>query len=198
MKLLLYCTKSKPYLYKSTSYKKYYAINEKSIFNRQMFNGKIVAECDYEVHKIIHTDITDDDFSYGYYNDGKNVRICKDSCLTKDEIFDYLYNGYVDNGYAIHIKNLHVFDESKELSDYYTFDSEQHININYCKPMTKAPQNMRYCWEFFQERYILASKCFRYFAKNVLISVKPEWLCKILNGEKTIEVRKKVLKEMLK
>ena len=32
----------------------------------------------------------------------------------------------------------------------------------------------------------------------VLISIQPQWLCKILNGEKTIEVRKKVLKEMLK
>lgn len=31
----------------------------------------------------------------------------------------------------------------------------------------------------------------------ILISIRPEWLCKILNGEKTIEVRKKVLKEML-
>ena len=33
---------------------------------------------------------------------------------------------------------------------------------------------------------------------DILISIRPEWLCKILNGEKTIEVRKKVLKEMLK
>ena len=32
---------------------------------------------------------------------------------------------------------------------------------------------------------------------NILISITPEWLCKILNGEKTIEVRKKVLKRML-
>ena len=32
----------------------------------------------------------------------------------------------------------------------------------------------------------------------ILISIRPEWLCKILNGEKTVEIRKKVLKEMLK
>lgn len=31
----------------------------------------------------------------------------------------------------------------------------------------------------------------------ILISIHPEWLCKILNGEETIEIRKKVLKEML-
>lgn len=48
----------------------------------------------------------------------------------------------------------------------------------------KAPQNMMYCYGVNGKRY-------------VLISIKPEWLCKILNREKTIEVRKKVLKEML-
>jgi hypothetical protein len=37
-----------------------------------------------------------------------------------------------------------------------------------------------------------------YSEKYILISIKPEWLCKILNKEKTIEVRRKVLKEMLK
>ncbi len=30
----------------------------------------------------------------------------------------------------------------------------------------------------------------------VLISIRPQWLCKILNGEKSIEVRRKVLKGM--
>lgn len=49
----------------------------------------------------------------------------------------------------------------------------------------KAPQNMmRVIDAYGDDEYIL-------------ISVRPEWLCKILNGEKTIEVRKKVLKEML-
>ena len=31
--------------------------------------------------------------------------------------------------------------------------------------------------------------------KSILLSIKPEWLCKILNGEKTIEVRKKFPKD---
>ena len=50
-----------------------------------------------------------------------------------------------------------------------------------------APQNMMYSW-------LWNNKWDRY----VLISIRPEWLCKILNGEKTIEVRKKILKEMMK
>ena len=188
MKLLLYCTKSKPYLYKGISTgNKYYTINEKSIFTeKDKFNGKIVGECDYEVHKIIHTDITDDDFSYGYYNDGKNVRICTDSCLTKDEIFDYLYDGYVDNGYAICIKNLNIFDEPKELSDYEQYKYEKR---NGCyvfagsRTLENAPKNMCYVYDN-------GYKC-------VLISIHPELLCKKLNGECTIIVKKTILKGML-
>ena len=31
--------------------------------------------------------------------------------------------------------------------------------------------------------------------KSILMSIKPEWVCKILNGEKTIEIRKKFPKD---
>ena len=51
-------------------------------------------------------------------------------------------------------------------------------------PIKSAPQNMMKVKRVLQE-------------DAILISIRPEWLCKILNGEKTIEVRKKVLKDML-
>lgn len=66
-------------------------------------------------------------------------------------------------GYALHIKNLKTFD-SKPLTDY---------GVN------KAPQNMMRVYKDGQT--------------YILISVRPEWLCKILNRKKTIEVRRKVL-----
>ena len=50
------------------------------------------------------------------------------------------------------------------------------------RALVKAPQNMCNAYDVYKNHYIL-------------ISIRPEWLCKILNGEKTIEVRKKVLKE---
>jgi hypothetical protein len=53
----------------------------------------------------------------------------------------------------------------------------------------RAPQNMQYVYDVNSDNPN---------EKKVLISIRPEWLCKILNGEKTIEVRRKVLKEMLK
>lgn len=71
------------------------------------------------------------------------------------------------NGYALHISNLNVFDKPKGLYEY---------------GVRKAPQNM--CRVYKDNHFY------------VLISIRPEWLCKILNGEKTVEVRKQVLKKM--
>lgn len=101
------------------------------------------------------------------------IKVCDDACLTLDEIDNYLKG---QNGYVIHIKNLNIFDKPRELSEY----------VNYWdKPIKKAPQNMMYAYgRNTGDKYIL-------------ISIKAEWLCKILNGEKTMEVRKKVLKEMI-
>ena len=61
------------------------------------------------------------------------------------------------------------------------------IKLNYYEltRVFKAPQNMMLVRDMEDHKY------------KILISIRPEWLCKILNGEKTIEVRKKVLKEML-
>ena len=209
MKLLLYCTKAKPYLFESINEKGKYMLENDEWFKE--LNGKIVAECDFEVEEIYNFfDEIDGDFEYWTKNLSEED-LLKRSCTTKYEILDYINNLI---GYAIHIKNLHIFDKPRELSDCkHTF---VHCN-NYCdnnfiksfckdvcshnmdgerlnvwcdrddkfgESLSKAPQNMM-CCSLDEER-------------KVLISIKPEWLCKILNGEKTIEVRKKVLKEMLK
>ncbi len=103
------------------------------------------------------------------------------------ELDDYL--GCEDNGYAIHIKNLKIFDEPKELSNYFT--RAKKMNTLYgsswvCESIDKAPQNMMYAQDENQNK------------QYILISIRPQWLCKILNKEKTIEIRKKVLKGMIK
>ena len=194
-KLLLYCTKAKPYLFENVEClkdicNKYYTYNNNKYLEDKTLNGKIVAECDFEVENLR---IVDDDPLGTYWYETKTLsenEILEKSCLTSDELYEYL--GEDNEGYAIHIKNLHIFDKPRELSDYYKIDSSITLRevINRTKPVyipiNKAPQNMMYCHgKKIGERYIL-------------ISIKPEWLCKILNGEKTIEVRKKVLKEMLK
>lgn len=147
-----------------------------------------------------------------------NCELIKKSCLSFDELGKYVCpkNG-IDNFYAIHISNLKIFDKPKEVRGYkgecinkkwsycpscevgYEYISEDEaefyraygtcstewVCLNWLK---KAPQNMCYCYD--QERK----------TQYVLISIRPEWVAKILTGKKTIEVRKKVvnaLKELV-
>ena len=182
-RLLLYCTKAKPYLYKTddTMIEKmngdYHTQLNEAVLTENL-NGKIVAECDFEVEKIMPIDISEDDYNYGLYS-GKNL--LKYSCLDNDDICEYLkdYDGetILKSGYAIHIKNLNVFDEPREVNKLWQFK-------RYNTHIKNAPQNMMECYDIDGEY-------------KILISIKPESLCKILNEKKTIEVRKKVLKEML-
>ena len=190
LKLLLYCEKAKPYLYKTddTMIEKmdgdYHTQLNKAVLNDNCLNGKIVAVCDYEVEEIFEELYGDIDWQHDYLpttNTMSIVNLERESCLSREELYDYC------NGYAIHIKNLHIFDEPKELSDYFT--NEKKINTldgcNWvCESIDRAPQNMMYAYDSGGNKYIL-------------ISIKSQWLRKILNGEKTIEIRKKVLKEML-
>lgn len=169
MKLLLYCTKSKPYLIgrKNDSY-----YLDKGGKDRDFIhNGKIVAECDYEI-EVIKYNNNNYYFEYKYAFDS-----LRESCLGFTELDNYLK---CKDGYAIHIKNLHIFDRPMELNE---FDKSH----DYLKPINKAPQNMMYAYG-----------CIQLNERFVLISIRPEWLCKILNGEKTIEIRKKVLKGMVR
>jgi len=188
IKALLYCTKAKPYLVERLPFneKKFYQCRKKNDY--YSLNGKIVAECDYEVEEI--TTFEDYTGCEIYYETNRvdYERLLQKSCLDNQQLDDYLYG---DKGYAIHIKNLHIFDEPKELSDYMNGRFEE-WDYRDLYELEKAPQNMQYVSSFYSDEID------RWGDTYILISIKPEWLCKILNGEKTIEVRKKVLKEMLK
>lgn len=177
MKLLLYCCKAKPYLYKTEKpmiekkFRDYHIQLNKAVLNDNCLNGKIVAECDFEVENL--------QIVYGKGWETKTIKgtekIEKLTCLSREKLYQYCKG----KGYAIHIKNLHIFDEPKELRNY-----KGNSKGNFFKIIEKAPQNMQ---------IVLNEK----LEDCILISIHPEGLCKILNGEKTIEVRKKVLKEML-
>lgn len=167
----------------------------------ESLNGKIVAESDYEVEKIFPINETEDDYDYGLLS-GKDL--LKGSCLSTEDIFNYLQdqNSGTDElfkkGYAISIKDLHIFDEPKELHKFMPICTKKKCNgckyfggqhqwdivCNHPRLLSKAPQNM--C-------YVVDEKGNRY----VIIPVHSERLAMILNGTKTIEVKKKVLKEML-
>lgn len=177
MKVLLYCTKAKPFLFEVTENDNQVLYVTTRLGNadnwrinhKKILNGRIVAMCDIETEEIKLSEYP--------YSDDCSITLLDTDTLTNDELlyesclYDYELDDYLigQKGYALHIKNLKIFDKPKELYEYNTI---------------KAPQNMMRVYDANRNKYIL-------------ISVQSEWLCKILNGEKTIEVRKKVLKEML-
>ena len=196
MKLLLYCTKAKPYLFKNPTnirnqfIRDYWYANklDEKPFDEDILNGKILAECDFEVEEIRKANYD----CILFTNTLDTEKLINKSCIDYFKLEEYLKPNWdkeddlqnLDTvGYAIHIKNLQIFDKPRELYDCLIHPK---IEPKYygCEHLSKAPQNMMYV-ELDDIRHIL-------------ISIKPEWLCKILNGEKTIEIRKKVLKEMIK
>lgn len=183
IKLLLYCTKSKPYLAKVWKYQ-YELMSFKEIVEQDALNGKIVAECDFEVEEIKWNTIDwVDNFLTTKSMSEKELQTR--SCVNGRDLREYFgicYDSIIDSvvGYAIHIKNLNIFVKPRELFNY---SGKIKQNVIHC--IEKAPQNMMYCYgNNTGEKY-------------VLISIRPKWISKILNGEKTIEVRKKILKEMI-
>lgn len=192
IRLLLYCTKQPLFLVRNECDGYFYTMDKGTLNdykNVETYNGKVVAECDFEIEKINYSDFFN---CYVTWKLGQQ-ELLGASCLSIKQIKEYLgKENTIDGnwcGYAIHIKNLNVFDMPKDLSDYGKYDFENANPYvawrdNYYS-IEKAPQNMMYATDLKTgENYIL-------------ISIRPEWLVKILNGEKTVEVRKKVLKEMI-
>ena len=168
MKLLLYCTKGKE-LWGDGTGETWNGIAEDEdldlVFELNptltRLNGKIVAQCNCE-----KVDLICPDFNYldASCKDGKGFILYK-ACLTRKDLVDYGKGKYL---YALHLSNLEVFDNPKELRYY---------------GVKKAPQNMMKVFDDKGNEY-------------VLISIRPEHLANILNGKKTIEVRKRILKSM--
>ena len=197
MKVLLYCTKGKPYLYhigvekwwyNEGCYEPFdyregfeifdelkkenrYKYGDKDVQIGALLNGKIVAEC--EIDKVEGFDIT-----YPvYFSEVKDEleHITKGSCLSLMNLHHYLGT---KKGYALHLSNVKVLDKPLSFDkDYIYKDYKSNALI------TKAPQNMCNVYDRFGNHY-------------VLISIQPQHLVNILNGKKTIEIRKQILNVM--
>lgn len=207
MRAYIYCTKAKPYLYKTkdTTYPAYpigyhtdmdLKLKLSNTNELAYLNGKIVA-C-FDLNKVEKMGL---DSNNGLvFNCGFN----EESQLSLEEIVNYVGDNYY---YAWHIDNLQVFDKPMELSEFthpfvlcnnycdnnfkksfckdicsHNRDRER-LNVwcdrdeKWMQPFTKAPQSWCYVRDIDEELCII-------------ISIKPQWVEKILNGKKTIEVRK--------
>lgn len=216
MKILLYCTKGKFNLYmpyehdcfENDEASRFYLSDEPVLDVDFKLNGKIVGTCvcdnveqflmeyhnDDSVLQDIFRFIPYDDTSGIHEYDGKpfeSIRICgnddlksiadcellKKSCLSFDELGKYVCRDLsIDSFFALYLSNIIVFDRLKKLKDFKT----EYDNV----AIKRAPQNMMYAYDSIGNKYIL-------------ISIRPEYLVRILNGEKTIEIRKCILKDLL-
>ena len=95
--------------------------------------GKVVAK--FTLNKITPT--------YHFYEE----EICSLSCLSDDELFNYLGHG---DGYAWHIDNIVIFDKPKELSEFNHWTDKKiqwysvGEKVKVTMSLTNAPQN--YCY----------------------------------------------------
>lgn len=171
MRLLLYCTKQKPYLEKISNpkgdEKHFFLLDNHDAFHRES-NGYVVGECEIENIQKIGLFFCDDVLEFE-----------KKSCMTMKEVVEY--TGGFNKGYALYLKNVKIYN-SKYKINYFGLD--------------KAPQNM--CYKKYPVPYNNELGGWEVSEDEIIISVKPEWLCKILNGQKTIEIRKQILNSMKK
>ena len=192
MKLLFYCPSVKPYLLCEPGIDKDKPCRilrkdiDETIYNcarEQAVNGKIVAECDFktEVVDTVRSWYSTEDYEEVY----ETGTLCYDALLREcgmdnQELDDYLYG---EPGYVVHIKNINIFNHPRELSDYeYTRRVKGEPTLR--AVLFESPRGMK---------KIIANG-----TDAILISVRPEELCRILNGEQTVIIKKRVLKEMKK
>ena len=176
MKVLFYCTSIK-----KLNLNEYVKLHKETNGWIDEWKQKIV--CEVEIDKVEEIVATKWDVGCGCaYYQFKTKDLLQKSCLRYIDLNDYLDR---NNGYALHLSNVKVFDKPKNVFEYdvkpkpfKTFDGYYITNITYS--CTKAPQNMCNVYDNQGNHY-------------VLISINPQHLCNILNGEKTIEVRKKIL-----
>lgn len=189
VKCLLYVCKEKPLLEYSplNCYPYNYGLFDQQEELEDPLNGKVVGEFDYEVEHVFYLFYSFPFEDSGEYTTGKDTRVEKESCLSEEEIYEYFTNNGEnedkDYGYGIHINNLNIFEKPKELIEYCKMVNQEF------KTLYKAPQNMMVVYDLNHE----SGKVVKY----ILISVKSKYACDILNKIKTLELRKKVLKEML-
>lgn len=136
--------------------------------NADALNGKVVAISDYDVEKIYFT----------------GVQYVTKTLLERElkERSRQSLDGQPK--YAIHIRDLYIFKMNVKLDELLKCPKPTSLWIE------KEPRNMTICYSgFASERINIYEKC-------VLIPVKPEQLASILNGTKTTELRKRILKDM--
>jgi len=140
----LYCTKAKPKLYRlpTNNKKEWYLANKLPdgwVVNSNSFNGKVVARFWYDEYEEFNSSLG-------------NPRLYIAGCVQDEEICQMFRGGMA---YAWSIKKLEIFDNPKEINEFYHYKLKLIDCGIDCPPyydevkvqMTKAPQSWCYCEE---------------------------------------------------
>ena len=168
MKVLFYCT-----CIKKLNLNEYVKLHKETNGWIDKWNQKIVCECEIDKVEEIRM-LQDNNMTYETKTLTEEQLLIK-SCLEGYQLGNYL--GYLyenEYGYALHLSNVKVLDKPYDLNEWFNKNE---------KPLVKAPQNMCHCYHWLGDEYIL-------------ISIQPQHLVNILNGKKTIEIRKQILNVM--
>ena len=120
--------------------------------------GKQVEHCDgcdvtyYGRGKVIGEFVCDKIYKFAgrWFGDytrpfGTEAMILRESCLTLDELTNYLS---LKDGYGWHISDLKIYDKPKELSEFYTFESNikcEHQKNYYIYPFCEKTNKDKLC-----------------------------------------------------
>lgn len=183
MRAYIYCTKAKPYLFKyffngdegaGWNYETSYCKEEFIDDSPTLLNGKVVAS--FELNNVeeiacetLHNGISEVPIYYtDSVDDLDNSK--NNACVFNQDLIDYfgIKKGGKVVGFAWHIDDLKILDKPMDIRDF---------------GLTRAPQSWCYAYDSQGNRCII-------------ISIQAVWVEKILNGEKTIEIRKTYPKEV--
>lgn len=196
MKVYIYVTKAKPYLcyqdcestVKSRNFKGYKLFD--ASYKECSCNGKVVAS--FELSNIQELDFVMDEGTRNFYiADGFPIsemqKILKQSCLSNNEMLAY---GKGKPLFALRIDDLEILKKPIMISDFVASKIRANPKLTDVWPITKAPQS--WCRSVGRGAIYTNEGYFDGFTiqeDSVILSVQSKWACKILNGEKTVEIR---------
>jgi hypothetical protein len=185
-KVVLYCFKEKPYLYDLRNVLGMFDIYDvkQAHFNSLLLNGKAIAECDYDADNVEYKHIKERDKFGILHNEAwyeyKGLNVSHYECdlasrsgfENSDILFDYLFEtlrnkeGYPQDGKAIHISNVNVFNEPRDVNRYL---------------LTRVIRGLT-------DGFYIASEIEN--ERVIIIAVSPQEACNILNGKQDTIIRK--------
>ena len=182
--IYLYCTKAKPWLYYDEQKEKY-ALRYGKRKDTDL-NGTVCFKCEcneaFDISKVVQTNKNLSLKIRGVY-DTEEVMLYRGlkTALTLKQI--EVYQGTSKRLFALHFEKVEAVPQ---------VGIDDFAGIN-GKPLKKAPQSWCYASRWLSckpdegAEVCIESPSLRIFYKRqmcIIISIRPEWLCKIANGEK--------------